>query len=359
MQTQVKQLDFSGQNIYIGLDVHHKQLTATFCGDHLTHKTFSHQPDPEIIIKYLKKNFPGANYYAAYEAGFSGYWLQEALKEAGVDCIVVNAADIPTMDKERKQKRDPVDSRKIARALKNRELDAIYIPGKLQQFDRSLIRTRETLVKEQTRCRNRIKAMLYFYGIAYPEEFLHPATHWSKKFMKWLHQINVKNEEWNNAFKAYLKQAESHSLILKETTRSIEHLSKDKRYAEKVNLLMSIPGVGRLTAMVILVELMDIRRFKNQDKLHAYVGLIPDVHNSGDKERIGDITKRGNKLVKKYLFESSWTAVSKDPALMMKYNELCSRMKPNKAIVRIARKLLNRIRYVLIHQCNYQLNTVK
>jgi len=130
MQHQVKELNFGGQNIYVGLDTHRNQTTVTVLGENLHHKTFSQPTAADILARYLKKNFPGANYYAAYEAGFSGFWLQETLQSQGINCIVVNAADVPTKGKERNQKNDNVDSRKIAYALRKGDLEAIYVPSK-------------------------------------------------------------------------------------------------------------------------------------------------------------------------------------------------------------------------------------
>lgn len=165
MSIKSNQLDFTGQNLYMGIDTHKKNFTVTLQGEQLTYKTFSQPPDPRVLVEYLHRNYPGASYYAAYEASFSGFWIQEQLQAAGVNCIVVNPSDVPTTDKEKKQKRDPLDSRKLARSLKNGELTPIFIPDKTQQMDRSLLRTRKRLVGDQTRCRNRIKALLYFYGI--------------------------------------------------------------------------------------------------------------------------------------------------------------------------------------------------
>jgi transposase len=358
MQTQVKQLDFSGQDIYVGLDTHKKQITTTILGEHLSHKTFSQDPDPGILVHYLKRNFPGANYYAAYEASFSGFWLQESLQELGVNCIVVNAADVPTKDKERKQKRDPMDSRKIARSLRNGELDAIYVPSKTNQHDRSLVRARDRLVGNLTRCKNRIKSQLYFFGIAYPEVFAKSGTHWSKKFMIWLKQVDLGETSGNVALGTFIEEAEFLRKLLLKTTREIRGLSRTERYTKQVSLLMSVPGIGCLTAMVILTELETIDRFKDLDQLCSYVGLIPNVSASGEKEQVGDITKRRNRSLRRSIIESSWVAVRIDPALTMKYNDLCSRMKGNRAIIRIAKKLLNRIRYILIHEQEYELAVV-
>ena len=359
MQRQVKQLDFSGQNIYVGLDTHKKQITVTILGERLSHKTFSQPPRAEVLVSYLKRNFPGATYYAAYEAGFSGFWLQESLQAQGVNCIVVNPADVPTKDKERRQKRDLLDSRKIARSLRNGELEPIYVPTQQGQQDRSLVRTRYKIMGNLTRCKNRIKSLLSFYHIEFPEEFAQRGTHWSRRFMDWLKGVDLAEQSGTLTLGLLIEEAEFLRQLLLKATRQIRHLSRTGRYARLVNLLIKIPGIGVLTAMIILTELEKIGRFKGLDQLCSYVGLIPTVAESGEKERIGDITQRGNKLVRSMLVESSWVAIRKDPALTIKYNELCGRMSGNRAIIRIARKLLNRIRYVLIHQQEYELAVVK
>ena len=85
---------------------------------------------------------------------------------------------------------------------------------------------------------------------------------------------------------------------------------------------------------------------------------MPNVSGSGDKVWIGEITKRGNSLLKETIIECSWIAIKNDPALLMKYNQLCQIMEPNKAIIRIAKKLLNRIRFVLKNQKPYIKRTV-
>lgn len=355
MQQQIsKKLDFTGQNIYVGLDTHKKQITVTIMGENLRHKTFSQPPDPNVLVKYLNRNFPGATYYAAYEAGYSGFWLQESLQAAGINCMVVHAADVPTKDKERKQKRDPLDSQKIARSLKSGELEAIYVPTKDCQQDRSLLRARQRIVGNQTRCRNRIKALLSYFGISYPEQFTRSGTHWSKRFMEWLKKVDL-GKSGNNTLAIYLAEAEFWRSTLATTIKQINALSCEEKYSKSVKLLVGVPGIGRLTAMMALTELEDIRRFKNRDALCNYIGLVPNVSSSGDNEHIGDITQRGNKILRSCMIESAWVAARTDPALNMKYNQLCGRMKGNKAIIRIARMLLSRVRYVLINETEYEL----
>ncbi|MGC8756817.1 MAG: transposase, partial [bacterium] len=146
------------------------------------------------------------------------------------------------------------------------------------------------------------------------------------------------------ALKLLLEELHHIREMILRVTRQIRELSRSDRYREDVKNLITIPGISTLTAMVILTELVDINRFKRPDDLRSYVGLIPGEHSSGDKKVITDITMRHNSMLRWVLIESAWVAVRKDPALAMSFNKLSSRMPKNKAIIRIARKLLNRIR---------------
>ena len=128
MEKTVKKLDYSGQNIYIGLDTHLKSWKATIRVGDTFYKTYSQDPEAIVLFNYLKKNFPGGNYYSAYEASFSGFKAHRELTKLGIKNIVVNPADIPTTDKERKQKEDARDSRKIAEQLSASNLVGIHIP---------------------------------------------------------------------------------------------------------------------------------------------------------------------------------------------------------------------------------------
>ena len=359
MNTQNYELDFEGQNIYVGFDVHLKSWTVTIMTEKITHKTFTQDPKPEVLSNYLKKNFPGGNYFSAYEAGFSGYWIHNKLKALGIESIVVNPADVPTTDKERDQKEDPIDSRKIARGLRNGELQAIYVPTITTLENRTLIRTRSMLVKDITRYKNRIKSFLYFHGIEIPEAFIKSKSHWSKRFMVWLETIEMLEQSGKDSLKIIVEIVKNLRATLLETTKKIGALSKTETYKNNVELLRSIPGIGLLTAMVILTELETIERFSNTDKLCRFIGFVPSIHNSGESNRTGKLTRRGHGTLRSALVESAWTAARLDSALMKSYIEYCKRMESNEAIIRIAKKLLKRISYVLKNQKKYECGIVK
>lgn len=357
METKVNKLDFTGQNIYVGFDVHLKSWKVTIMTDKLFHKTFSQPPQPKVLYQYLTKTFPGGTYYSAYEAGFCGYWIHNSLKALGVHSIVVNAADIPTTHKETVQKEDTRDSRKIARSLKNGDLTSIYVPSLKTLDDRSLIRTRSMLVKDLARNKNRIKSFLYFHGIEIPQHLCQ--TQWSKRFIDWLDSMELPEKSSRNSLDVIILTSKNLRASILHVTRQINELSKTEYYNEQIAFLKSIPGVGLLTAMTLLTELETINRFKQFDNLCSFIGLVPSTHSSGEKDLVGNITKRGHTMLRSAIIESAWVAVRHDPALIKSYHEYCRRMDPNKAIVRIARKLLSRIRYVLKNKQPYECSVVK
>ena len=354
MEAQVRKIDFKDQNIYVGFDVHKKSWKVTVMAEDTFYKTFTQPPDPEVLFNYLKSNFPGGNYHSAYEAGFCGFWIHEKLTSFGIKSIVVNPADIPTTDKERVQKEDKRDSRKIARSLSAGTLIPIYTPTIQTQRDRSLLRTRAMLVKDMARYKNRIKSFLFFYGISIDDAYAQSKKHWTKRFMNWLESLEIDGESGKEALLILISECKNLRTSILKVTRQVRELSQTATYQEQVTLLESVPGIGLITAMTILTELETIDRFNNIDKLCGYIGLVPSTRSSGEKEKSGDITPRGHGVLRNAIVESSWTAIRNDPSLMKSYVVLCKRMDSNKAIIKIAKKLLSRIRFVLVNKKPYE-----
>jgi transposase len=319
-------------------------------------KTLSMPPKADILSNYLNNNFPNGNYYSAYEAGFCGFSAHYKLKSLGINNIVINPADVPTSQKEKVQKEDARDSRKIARSLRNGELEAIYVPSESTLDDRSLIRARSILVGDMTKFKQRIKSFLYKYGIEYPSEFSNRSSHWSGRFMKWIDSISMKEESGRQALDVLVEEARNQRKLILETTKKIKYLSRTPKYNDQVLLLKSIPGIGIMNSMVILTEVEDIKRFSKDEKFASFVGLIPTSHSSGDKEKMGEITFRSHDFMRKAFIESAWVAVRFDPTMLLAYQKLCQRMEPNDAIVRIAKKLLNRVYAVLKYKKQYEYN---
>ncbi len=360
MRTKVTANSFNGQSFYIGIDHHKKRWVVTILGEHSEHKVMSQNPDPDLLASYLKRNFPGGTFHAVYEAGFSGFESCRRLQDLGINCIVIHPADVPTTRKEKLQKTDKGDSRKLARQLRGKELEALHIPDHQLEADRVLIRHRFRLVKDIARTKNRIKSLLFQLGIPIPGRFTSSQTrYWSGPYINWLKELEFDHESLRHTLDSHIRIGELLRKELLEINKQIRSLSQTAPYLNNYNLLISIPGIGITIAMVILTQIGNIRRFNNLDHLCNYVGLVPSMYSSGDKLRTGKMIKRGRKEIKIMLIEASWHAVRLDPAMMAKYNELKKRMDGNKAIIRIARKMLSRIRYVLLNQERYELSIVE
>jgi transposase len=359
MQTKVRKIDFSGQPLYIGIDVHLKSWKVTILSNHHEYKTFSQDPNPDILIAHLRNKYPGAIYYAVYEAGFCGFQHQRALQEAGIDCIIVHPVDIPFTSKDRKLKNDVRDSRKLAKSLRSGELEGIYIPGQEQVADRDLVRGRDKVARDITRYKLRVKSMLMFHGIRVPDNIsAEQSRHWSRNYIEWLEALDLGHTWLRHSLDCYINCALMLQKQLLGLNKSIRQMAKTPRYKKSCDLLMGIPGIGIISAMTLLTEIGDMRRFKTFDQLALFVGLVPKTNSSGDREVVGKMIRRGRKALKIIIIESAWTAARQDPALAVRYNELCKKMAKNKAIIRIARKLLNRIRRILIYQEEYVIGVV-
>jgi transposase len=351
MQEQFTKIDLTGEPVFVGIDVHLKSWKVTVMTRRIVHKTFSAPPQAEKLHRYLLRSFPGADYFSAYEAGFSGFWLHRELTKLGVKSIVVNAADIPTTDKERKQKEDKRDSRKIAQSLRSGDLQGVYVPSEISVQDRALVRTRATMVKDITRTKNRIKSSLYFSGLHTQVDC---DKNWSKRFIDDLRKVKFEHPSGQASLRLLLDQLEQQRSMLLQINRQIKELSNTSAYKADIDLLLTVPGFGLTSSMVLLTEISDINRFKEFIHLCSYIGLVPSTASSGENTVINGITPRKNPRLRGILIESAWIAIRNDPALMLAYETLTKRMHGNRAITRIAKKLLNRIWHVLRTKQPYQ-----
>ena len=117
--------DFKGEDFYVGIDAHKRNWTITVRTRDIVLKTFSADPSPEGLHRYMCRNYPNGRYHSVYEAGFCGYWIHRKLTDLNFRNIIVNPSDVPSTNKERDRKSDPIDSRKLSRELANGSLGGI------------------------------------------------------------------------------------------------------------------------------------------------------------------------------------------------------------------------------------------
>lgn len=359
-RTKISEKSFAGQSIYIGIDYHLKSWKVTLLSDQFELKTMSREPDAESLVSYLREHYPGAEYKAIYESGFSGFHACRKLRELSVDCQVVHAMDVPISHKDRQQKSDKSDSRRLAQLLRSKSFEGLDVPPVHIEMDRKLLRQHYCLTKILVAEKNRVKAILFQFGIDIPKRFTSEQSRsWSKVYIDWLRSVTGIDRRLQMSIDNHLDTGLLIRKQLLKLTRQIRELSQDERYSEDCMLLTTIPGIGTLGAMRILLQVYDMKRFVTMDELCSYVGMIPKMYGSGERMVTGKLSKRGRKDIKIMLIESAWVAVRKDPALTARFNKLSLRMNKNKAIIRIAKNLLGRIRHMLTHKVSYELGVVK
>lgn len=349
---QVKQLDFTGTTIFCGIDVHKNSWRVNIQDGSFELEDFSQNPDAVLLHKHLLRKYPGANFKLCYEAGFSGFSAQRWFNAHDIDCQVVNAADVATSDKEKRRKNDKTDARKLCEHLQSKKMSGVYIPTAAFEYGRALVRAREKIVRDQTRCKNRIRHLLHVSGLALPDCY-DSGCHWSNGFVQHLQQLDCGSTILKSTLDLYIKNFIQTRTLLLEATRAVRNLCKRDDYVQSISLIRTVPGIGQINAAVILFELQNILRFKHMDHLCSYAGLVPDTSDSGDTKITKGITNRGNHYLRDALVESAWVVIRKDPALLMKYKNYCRRMPKNKAIIRVAVHLLTRIRWVLKNKKQY------
>lgn len=344
-------IDFNGQKFYVGLDVHKKSWSVTVRSLERQVAYFTQPPSAEALAKTLKAKFPGGVFYSAYEAGFCGTVAHEQLCKYGISNIVVHPGDIPSTDKQKKNKTDLHDSRMIAENLEKRNLRGIYILSREQQELRSLYRLRESKVKDTTRATNRLKGFLFLYGITIPEHISRRESI-STKVLNWLSNLDL--------------ACEAGSLTKQELIEELKHQrNQESRYTKLLRLqiqeihpqayerLLTVPGIGPITAMALLAETGDLSRFDDPDEYSGYLGLLPWSESSGDTIRIKGIQPRCNKHLRPLLVEAAWMAIRNSSELFAYYSKHA--VKNNKhAIIKVARKLALIAKGVVLRNEDYQ-----
>jgi transposase len=202
------------------------------------------------------------------------------------------------------------------------------MPDQKTAMLRDKIRRRAFLVRERVRLRTKIKSILTYEGIKPPIEH----GLFTKRGVAWLHSLTSEPGE------SYLRIIKPLDNEIKQISRHLKELAEDD---EDVKVLMTIPGVGYYTTLLVKSEIGDIDRFRDGDKLRSYAGLVPSIHASGGTARHGSITKEGSRWLRWVMAEAAMTHVHKyDTAITQAYHRITERRGKQVTIVAAARKVL-------------------
>lgn len=342
------------KKLYIGIDIHKRSWKIKIATDIFDGKSFSMKPDSEELKKYVDKHYSDYQVYIAYEAGCCGYSAHRNFESYGWNSIVVNPADISKTGKGSHQKTDALDAAQICRELKDNRLQGIEIPSVEREQFRSLFRYRNNLVKKIRKIKTQIKMKLLYFGIEIPEKFDNP--NWSHAFRNWLKDIKFEYKPALSATKKLISEYEFFDKQIRETSNELRAYCR-KNYKKDYNLLRSVPGIGGIVACGILCEIGDLRRF-NFKQLAGYVGLCPNMHQSGDNFKTQGMSFRANRIMRSYFVEASWQALRFDP-VMQDYYRSHKGKESKKILIKVARKLLSRTLAVIKTETPYQIGVLK
>ena len=350
-----KKINFKGKMVSIGIDVHKKSWSITaLVEEEIVMAITLSRPSYDSFMKVLSR-FKGNHVRIAYEAGPCGFDLYDRLTADGIECIVTPPSLIP-VESGNRVKTDKRDSFKLARYLENNMLKQVWVLSPEERAHRQLVRTRRQIVHHRSDVMRQIKSFLLFYGIDIPFK---NTQHWTGAFMKWLRQLDLGSEYLHRSLKTLLDLYEYLDEEKKRLTRDVLELAEEEKYAQSVSLLTTIPGIGPLSAIEILVEIQDITRFRTANKFAAFLGLTPSQYSTSDFIRMGHITHAGNVRARTALVESSWILIARDPAMRSKYERIKQRRGGKRAIVAVAKSLSARIRRILLNQVPYELDFQK
>lgn len=341
--------------LWIGIDFHKKTWrihcrTIEFSGN-----PFSMEPNAELLREKIGRDYAGYEVEVVYECGCFGYWAHRKFVSYGWNSLVVNPADIPRMHKDRFEKSDTIDARKLSKYLQKGLLNSVTVPDIKREQLRSLFRRRVQLVKNIRSIKVILKSQLMYFGIKIPPEMDNAS--WSGAFREWVKGLKWEHETGSYMMQTNIEQVEYLHYKINEVGNHLRKYCRD-HYKGENDLLMSIPGIGPLTAICFISEVGNVRRFKNFKQLSCLVGMMPTTYQSSDTLRTQGLTPRAMRIMRSYLVEAAWQAVRIDPVLREYYKSHKGK-KANDIIVKVARKLLSRAYGVLRSGIEYEIGLVK
>ena len=287
---------------YVGIDAHKKDLfMAMLIGNQTTPVTWTSPNEPRAVrrlVKKLEREAPGA-VHVFYEAGPCGYALQRQITTARVRCDVVAPALIPRKPGER-IKTNRRDARKLVELGRAALLTPVQPPTPADEAVRDLARARDDAREDLQRCRHRLGKLLLRRGLHYG------ARNWTCAHRRWIGGLTWTYAAERAVVDDYLLAIDHTEARLRELDAQLTAIAETDPYREPVGWLRCFRGIDTLTAMLILAELHDVRRFGSAPALMAYLGLVPGEDSSGEKHRRSRITKTGNALVRRLLVEVAW-----------------------------------------------------
>jgi len=285
---------------YVGIDYHLNSLSIAVMaeGDKDPFETVHLRNEEKLIRKYMSKLSKEFEIRACYEASTNGYSFQRKMTAWGYPCELIAPSLIPRKPGDRR-KNDFRDARDLVQNYAHGLLSIVHIPTEEEEAVRSLIRCRLAFKEAARKVKQQINSFLLGQDLHWKH------SKWTHQHRKWLWEMRMPHTHLQQVLEEHLAHLDYLETRLAHLDEQIEQIACAPVYAPAVNKLRAFRGIKTLTAMLLIAEITDFRRFPNAGALMAFLGLIPSEDSSGDKRKDGAITKAGNWRCRTLLIEAS------------------------------------------------------
>ena len=321
---------------YYGIDIHKKYSVYTAVdqqGQIVGHGRINNEPEEFREVMEQSKN--GSK--AVIEATCNWYYIHDILEDLVGEVVVAHPLRTKAIASAR-IKTDKIDSATLAQLLRTDLIPQAYIPPREIRELRELLRYRASLVRIRTKVKNKVHAILIKNGIQHPYSDL-----FGKKGREWLNTLELR-PVYRQAIDGYLRLLGFVDNEILPVSQQIDRMAKSEPSAI---ILETVPGIGHYTALLVLSEIGDIRRFPSARHLISYAGLNPSVHSSGGITRYGRITKQGSSWLRWILVEAASIAARHSDRLSRFHRRIARKHGAKTANVALARELLTICYYLL------------
>lgn len=286
---------------FLGLDVHKETVAVAVAEDGPPEDCGTIPNDPSAVGKLMRRlGGPGVRLRVAYEAGPTGYAVHRQLTGMGIECLVVAPSLVPVRAGDR-VKTDRRDALKLARLLRSGDLTAVWVPDEAHEALRDLVRGRADAKADQLRARHRLSKFLLRKGVRPPAG----VRAWSARYESWLNGLRFAHQADQVVFEDYRAMVRAAGERVRRLEDALRECALDSAQVRVIAALQAFRGIGFLSAVTIVAESGDLRRFPTPRQFMAYAGLVPSEHSSGGSRHRGPITKTGNSLLRHVLGEAA------------------------------------------------------
>jgi transposase len=289
---------------FVGLDVHQDTIAIAVADEQREAEVRfvgTIENNVEILKKSLDRLSAGDfELHVCYEAGPCGYGIYRFLQKHGIDCIIISPSSMPRRPGDR-VKTDKRDAQTLARLLRAGELSSVWVPDETHEAIRDVVRARRQVKQEISSAKSSLKSFL----LRHERRFSGNAI-WGKRYWRWLSEQSFPFAHQQFVYEEYkqrIVELEARCVRLDEALREA---TQDWLFSDLVASLQSLRGIKFITAVTLVAEIGDIRRFDNPRQLMAWLGLVPAEYSSGNRIKRGEITRTGNSAARTLLIESAW-----------------------------------------------------